>query len=245
MTDHTPNDNMPHDDAADARPSRRHSRFYRLKLRIQRASSRPKPARLSTELGQLLNLFSERTVTLREVIAVLHRRAYTLLLILLALPFCTPIPLPGLSTPFGLVIALIGFRLSLGRRPYLPEKLLNTELPPKFFRKVLAASRHITRAMEWALRPRLAWTVESRFYQHFAGLIILVCGLVLLLPLPIPFSNFLPAITIVLTAAALLERDGFCAIASALGMTATIIFFVFIAHGATELIAWLKHFFHG
>jgi hypothetical protein len=117
------------------------------------------------------------------------------------------------------------------------------QLPPRFFAKVLAASHRITRALEWALRPRWAWLVESRFYQHFAGLIILLCAVVLLLPLPIPFSNFFPAITIVLTAAALLERDGFCAIASALGMAATIIFFVVLSHGFAEILTRARAFF--
>src|SRR5688572_13594976 len=85
-----------------------------------------KPRRLSEELAALVEAFAERSVTLQEVLEVLHGRAYTLLLFFLALPFCTPIPLPGVSTPFGIVIALIGFRLSLGQKPWLPKKLLNT-----------------------------------------------------------------------------------------------------------------------
>jgi hypothetical protein len=38
-----------------------------------------------------------------------------------AFPFCTPIPLPGFSLPFGLVIAIIGLRLALGQKPWLPR----------------------------------------------------------------------------------------------------------------------------
>ena len=74
----------------------------------------PRPRRLSEELADLRTRFTEQPVTLREVILVLRGRAYLLLLILLALPFCTPVPLPRLSTPFGLAIALISLRLALG-----------------------------------------------------------------------------------------------------------------------------------
>jgi hypothetical protein len=60
----------------------------------------------------LIQVFAERSVTLREVMEVLRGRTFTL-----ADPagaaFCTPIPLQGVSTLFGLVIAIIGFRLAL------------------------------------------------------------------------------------------------------------------------------------
>jgi len=93
-----------------------------------------RPRKLSEELAALQGWFAERPVTLREVISVLHGRAYDLLLILLALPFCTPVPLPGLSTPLGLVIAVISLRLALGQSPWLPERLQDRRLPPGFFR---------------------------------------------------------------------------------------------------------------
>lgn len=64
--------------------------------------------RLSEQFTHLIAMLSAYSVQLRDILAVMHGRAYTLLLILLSLPFCQPIPLPGSSTPFGVVIALIG-----------------------------------------------------------------------------------------------------------------------------------------
>src|SRR5436190_21746461 len=113
-----------------------------------------RPRKLSEDLALILREFEIESVTLREVMAVLHGRGYVLLLMLLALPFATPIPLPGLSTPFGFVIALIGVRLALGQKPWLPSHLLDTRLSPKFFVKVFAAARKILRGFEYLLRPR-------------------------------------------------------------------------------------------
>ena len=79
-----------------------------MKIR-RRALSGTGQRRLSEELDLLRARAGERAVTLREVIYVLGGRAYLLLVLLLALPFITPIPIPGLSTPFGLAIALIAF----------------------------------------------------------------------------------------------------------------------------------------
>lgn len=195
--------------------------------------------RLSDELSRLIATFAERSVSLREVVAVLHGRAYTLLLILLALPFCTPIPLPGLSTPFGLVIALVGFRLTLRQAPWLPDRLLDLTLPPRFFGTVLAAGRRVIRLLEWALRPRWTSLFERPALHHVYGVVILVCGSLLLLPLPVPFTNSLPAITVVLMAAALMESDGYCAVAALALFGVTLVFFVALGWGAVEGVGWL------
>jgi len=198
------------------------------------------PPRLSEELARLSETFAERPVTLREVITVLRGRAYTLLLILLALPFCTPIPLPGLSTPFGLMIALVGFRLSLRQAPWLPSRILDTALPPRFFSRLLFAGRRIIQLLEWGLRPRWVSLVEQGVLHHVYGLMILVSGLLLLLPLPIPLSNLLPALVVILTAAALLERDGYCAVAALAVFALTACFFAALAWGGVEALGWVK-----
>jgi hypothetical protein len=78
---------------------------------------RAHPRKLSEEFALILREFEVETVTLREVIALLHGRGFVLLLLLIALPFASPVPLPGLSTPFGLIIALIGVRLAFGAKP--------------------------------------------------------------------------------------------------------------------------------
>ena len=63
------------------------------------------PRKLSAEIDLLLEALAERPLRLREMIAVMQGRAYTLLLILISIPFCLPLPLPGLSTVLGGIIA--------------------------------------------------------------------------------------------------------------------------------------------
>lgn len=198
-----------------------------------------KHARLSEEIGQLVTAFSERPVRLREVLEVTQGRGYTLLLALLSLPFCTPIPLPGLSTPFGLVIALIGFRLSLRQQPWLPQRLLDVELPATFFPSFLAATGRLVRGMECFLRPRWTVLLDAGMLHHAYGLMILVCGVLLLLPLPVPFSNFMPALTVVLLAAAMLEQDGYFVVAGLVVFAMTLMFFAAILFGSAATVNWL------
>jgi hypothetical protein len=182
--------------------------------------------RLSDELALILREFDVETVTLREVIGVLHGRGYVLLVMLLTLPFCTPLPLPGLSTPIGLIIALIGVRLACGQKPWLPARLLDTRLPPETFRKVFVITRGLVVGFEKLLRPRLLWVTQSARLDQLHAVPIVICALLLLLPLPVPFSNVVPAWAVLLVAGGLLERDG---AAIAVGYLATLLALAFFA----------------
>ena len=62
------------------------------------------PTRLSEDLRNILEHADGKGVTIGKVVEILRGRGLDVLVIVLALPFCTPIPLPGLSTPFGLVL---------------------------------------------------------------------------------------------------------------------------------------------
>lgn len=197
------------------------------------------PRKLSEEFALILREFEVETVTLREVIALLHGRGFVLLLLLLALPFSTPVPLPGLSTPFGLIIALIGVRLAFGAKPWLPAKLLDTRLPPKVFAKVFAVTRKIILAFERLLQPRLLWVTGSPRREQLHAVPIVVCALLLLLPLPIPFSNTIPAWAIMLTAAGLLERDGVFILAGYIATLLGLVFFGAMAIFGVEALDYV------
>lgn len=187
----------------------------------------------------ILREFEVETVTLREVIGLLHGRGFVLLIMLLALPFCTPVPLPGLSTPFGLIIAIVGARIAIGAKPWLPSRLLDTRLPPKGFAKVFAFTRKIILAFERLLRPRMLWVTSTARREQVHGIPIVICALMLLLPLPVPFSNVIPAWGVMLIAGGLLERDGAFIIAGYVASLLTVAFFVAIGVFGVEAVDFL------
>lgn len=194
------------------------------------------PRKLSEELAGLRAKLGSKPVTLREVIYTLRGRAYTLLLILLALPFITPIPLPGLSTPFGLAIGFIALRLALGQRPWLPMKLQRRQLPAGFFDKVFAVAGKVIGLLESFLRPRLALISAPGAMLQLHALFILISSLALLLPLPIPFSNSFPAWTILLLAAGMLERDGLFILLGYFVFVLGVLYFVLLGEAAEHIV---------
>lgn len=199
----------------------------------------PAPRKLSEVLQQLIDEFAERPVTLREVIVVLQGRAYNLLMLLLALPFLLPIPLPGLSTVLGSVIALIALRLTLGQKPWLPQGVLDRELPPRFFPTLLNGARRVLRLLEVMLKPRQLWLTASPRLNQLHAFIILAAACVLLLPLP-PGTNFTPALCIVVMAGGLLERDGRFVLGGYLAFVLNAVFFTVLAIYGKHLWVWLK-----
>lgn len=203
------------------------------------------PLRFSSELREILARFDDRPVRLAELLEATRGRGYQLLLVLIALPFVGPIPLPGFSLPFGFAVALIGARLALDKKPWLPRKLLQRELSPRALAKVLGAASHIMRGIEYFLRPRLGFVRAHAVFSRVAGVLISISGLMLMLPLPLPFSNSLPAWTVLLLAAGALGRDGLFFFAGCAAFGLSVAFFALVAFGGVEVVDRLQRLFAG
>jgi len=208
---------------------------------VETASPAPPAERekLSVLMKRLAAEFSERPLGFDELVAFTQGRAYDILLIFLSLPFLTPVPLPFLSTAFGSIMALIGARLAFGQRPWLPQRLLQRKVEGHHLARILAAASHVLGWMEFFLRPRLGFVHTTWIFQRLTGALIALSGGFLMLPLPIPFSNILPAATVLLLAAGALERDGIFFFAGCLLFAVNVAFFGALAVGGVEGVSWI------
>jgi hypothetical protein len=165
------------------------------------------PTRLSADLTGLRDALTNEPLSIGELENSLKGRGFALLLMLLALPFCV-LPIPGLSTPFGIIVFLIGLRLTLGQKPWLPLFARRLEFSPDRLRQILTAAIRFSQNVEKVARPRMHFLQTWPGMTNLIGFGIASAGLLLLLPLPIPFSNTLPAWAVVLLSAGMVERDG-------------------------------------
>lgn len=199
------------------------------------AASAP-AGRLSADLRRVIEAFGHREVTLGEIIELMQQRAYLFLLLLIALPFSTPVPLPGLSTPFGMIIAFIGVRIACGLSPWLPDRMLRVRLPAKWLPKIFRAAERLVIWLEKFLKPRLSFVVQAPALRRLHGVIIAICGILLLLPLPIPMTNLFPALSVVLLACALLENDGYFSVAGGVVFLMAGGYFTLLGFGGTTAL---------
>ncbi len=97
--------------------------------------------------------------------------------------------------------------MALGRRsPWLPKKIARFRFPRWFILQLLQNLGKVTRVVEKIARPRLLGLAESPHIWRLNGSCI--CWLALLLISPVPFTNPIPAVGILLLAVATLEADG-------------------------------------
>lgn len=166
----------------------------------------PPPRRLSEDLRELLRHASGRSITVEEIEQILRGRGVAMLILLLAAPFI--IPAPGLSVPFGIAICLLGLRIALGGRSALPRFILRREVAYRTLERIVNGIATVVEKLEKRIRPRMHFLQDHPRMVNLIGLGIISGGFILSLPLPIPFSNGLPAVSIMLLAAGLMERDG-------------------------------------
>jgi hypothetical protein len=166
---------------------------------------------ISAELRGLLTAADGKAMSLAEIEAHLKDRGYALLVLFLAAPF--PIPnIPGLSVPFGIAIALIGLAFTTRRRPQLPGFILRTTIEFSTLQKVIPWVAGKLEWMETYIKPRLTFLVKGPAMTSLFGLGIVSGGFFLALPLPIPFTNGPPALSIIFLVVGVLCRDGVMAL---------------------------------
>lgn len=175
-------------------------------------------------------------VSVEEILHILSGKGRELILLFLSLPFCQPLQIPGLSVPFGLVIAVIGLRIAFGTQPWLPKMILAKKVTPQTLQKIIEKTLWLVRKMKRWVHPRLVWLSQGPVLQIVNGLLISVLGIFLALPLPIPLSNLMAAWAIFLMGLGLLEDDGVFVIVGYLISLCTVAFFIAIALSINTLL---------
>ena len=180
-------------------------------------------------------------MSLAQIASHLKERGWALLVLFLAAPF--PIPnIPGISVPFGIAIALIGWAFMLRRRPWLPQFVMKTTLQFSTLEKVVPFIARLMERLERWTKPRQKWLVNGPVNTSLIGLAIVSGGFFLALPLPIPLTNGPPALSIIFLIVGMLCRDGIMVlIGYILGILSWAYLALWLVLGKTYLIPLLHH----
>jgi len=174
--------------------------------------------RLSDTLDRLSSGCTGDRITFDDLTATLGDKCYAALLFLLAAPNMLPTP-PGASTVLGIPLVLLSAQLMLGlRRPWFPGFILRRDISTEKFARVGERLEPLTRRAEGLLSRRLD-ALTGLIGRRVVGLICLLLSIVL--ALPIPLGNVVPAAAISLFALGLLARDGWAVLAGIAAHIAT------------------------
>jgi len=166
-------------------------------------------ARFSKELQDFF-FSDERSdrVTLLDILTLAGERTFGFLLVLLSLPSALPVPAPGYSVPFGIVLFLLALQLIAGRvEPWFPKWFRNRSLALGQVQTIIKAAVPWLMRLERLSRPRMTYLCTSRLGRVILGCAIAVMGISMMIPLPL--TNTLPAIGVFVIGFSLIEEDGF------------------------------------
>ncbi|MGP1356744.1 exopolysaccharide biosynthesis protein [Roseicyclus sp.] len=192
---------------------------------------------ISRRLAKLAEDAETDTVTLDWLMEQLHERAFGLFLLVLALPCCIPF-LYGVPQIVALPLMFISVQVLLGRKsPWLPRSLAARTVSRDALRNLARRAEPWLRRIEAVSRPRLSSLTRAPL-DRMVGLALVLFSASILVPLP--GTNTVPGIAVVIVAMGLLQRDGVLVILGALLGTAWIGSLVFAGASLVRLIAgWL------
>ncbi|MEK6554916.1 MAG: exopolysaccharide biosynthesis protein, partial [Bdellovibrionota bacterium] len=148
---------------------------------------------------------AKKDLTIAEIMKRFGKRGLALATLFFIAPFLQPIPLPGISTPFGILIGLSGIGIAFSASVWLPKRVANTVLKSDWICKIGGAAHYVISRVEKFSRPRATHLVQTT--RFFTGFLLFSLGTFLALPLILPFSNFIPAVIIFILAIGLAEED--------------------------------------
>jgi hypothetical protein len=158
---------------------------------------------LSTVLRQLAADRSRERIAVGDLLTALGDRALGALLFVFAFPNVLPTP-PGTSTVLGAPLIFLAAQLALGLNPWLPGVVARRSMSQADFAALVRRIAPWLERAERLLRPR-PLGVPRVVIERGAGTVCLLLSLILVLP--IPLGNMLPALALCLLALGVLEHD--------------------------------------
>ncbi len=174
-------------------------------------------ARLARRLHRAARSTQADQVPLAALLQAHGTAAPGSLLLLLAVPCMLPIP--GTGTVLGLGLLALSWALWHGRTDaLLPRRVAQLQLSRGSAQRLLKALARVYLLAGRLTRARLSWVLSQQALRACA---VLVAAMAVVLILPIPFGNLLPAVALVLIGLGLLARDGLAALLGAALATLT------------------------
>lgn len=144
--------------------------------------------------------------TVGEIMAVLRDRAFALLVVLLGLPNCLPMP-PPIPLVCGILLAFVALQIAAGRQaPWLPRAVLLRSVRQSDVSRAAERAVPVFQRLERWSRPRLL-LIGTGSAMRVIGLLLLALALGLLVAAPV-VGQIPLGLAVCLVGLGLVERDG-------------------------------------
>jgi hypothetical protein len=177
--------------------------------RFRRFRFKRRKPHFSQILREIADDGSRERISVRDLLLEMGDRAFGALMLIFALPNAIPAP-PGTSAILGAPLVFLAAQMTFGRKPWLPKIIADRSMTRTDFVSLVERLGPWLARAERLLKPRLSGLTTGPM-EYVIGFCCLVLSVILILP--IPLGNMLPALAICLFCFGILERDGVWVIA--------------------------------
>ncbi|HSH96937.1 MAG: exopolysaccharide biosynthesis protein [Methylophilaceae bacterium] len=199
----------------------------------------------------ILDGFAEQSktqpLTLGEALDTLDKTAYTLIALILVLPFMQPVPLGPLTVIGGFTFAILGWQMWRGNEsPVLPQQINKIAMSEKTWRILAKVCIKLVWFCTRFTRPRFPFLVEGERGKKIGAFILISAGGLMAIPfLILPFNNVLPGFAILFYCISQFEDDGLMVFISFFWLVFTTVYFAAFAFaawywGSAAVMRWLS-----
>ena len=189
----------------------------------------------SRKLKNIQEKLPDENLTLTELTNRLSTEGVQLLIIVLLAPFLIPVSIPGSSTPFGILIILLEIAFLRNKSIHIPDFIGKYEISKENVLKLFDVLEKVFGYLEKISKPRGKLYLNN-YVIILNGLMTILLALLLFLPLPVPFTDFMPAISMLMLSLSILEKDSYLMIIGFVAGILTIIYFMSIGYVGIEII---------
>lgn len=199
------------------------------------------------EVADTNNANSDK-VTLFDIKTALHERGFGILIIIFSLPLSVPIPVPpGYTTILSIPLILFSLQLLLGfDSPWMPHWLERKSFQRSTLALVVEKTSPTLRKIEKFMKPRMSF-IFCGPGEKILAFIMLLCALSIAIPLPL--TNFIPAIGTTLISLGIMSKDGLLStlgvLVSLCGLLLTLVVIVKGPQLILGAFSFLKSFVYG
>lgn len=194
-------------------------------------STRLAKSHFAESLERISQASLKTDLSIQEIFDLLGNKGHLVLILFFSVPFLQPVPLMGLSTPLGILSIMVSYCFWLQKPPWFPKRFCNLKVSKIVLFKTVELIRKIWAYLERVLKPRLSIFYSSWFFRFFNFFLVATSAGLLALPLPIPFSNTVPTVAIVLNMIGQLEDDGAIVLLSFFSFLFSLTFFIGLGTG--------------
>lgn len=189
----------------------------------------------SKKLDEIQEELPDENISLKELINVMSGEGLQFMIIILIAPFLIPASIPGSSTPFGILIILLEIAYLNNKSLYIPDFIGKYEISKENVLKLFDIIKKALGYVEKISNPRGKLS-SKRYVLKINAVVNIILAFLLFLPLPIPFTDFVPATSMLLLAVSTLEHDSYLMILGYVAAILTVIYFSSVGYVGIEII---------